>query len=136
MKKFFSGIVRTLYLSDKLSYLKASLLNTAFGISLMYGIYAFTQSKQASIFTVYLIGYFVGIFNYNKIGFNRKSRPPYIAYGVVYILTFWLNSFLSTFAMQPLKSFYLAQVLVVPVVAIFQWIVLNIWVFRIIDEAP
>ena len=130
MKKLFSDMVRTLYLSDKLSYIKASILNTALGISLMYGIYAVTQSKQASIFTANLLGYFVSIFNYNRIGFNRKSRPPYIAYGAVYILTFWLNLFLTTLAVQSSMSFYLAQIFVVPVVAIFQWILLNVWVFK------
>jgi len=134
MKKFFSDIVRTLYFSDKLSYIKASLLNTALGLSLMYGIYSVSQSKQASIFTANLLGYFVSIVNYNRIGFDRKSRPPYITYGVVYALTFWLNLFLTTLVMQFFKNFYLAQIFVVPVVAIFQWIALNVWVFKIIDE--
>jgi len=116
--------------SDKLSYLKASLINTAFGISNMFVVYGFTTDKQLAIFWANIFGYFVSLISYNWVGFKRKSRPPYFNYAIVYGLSFSLNLTFTSLLMNLYDNFYLIQFFVVPIVAICQWAALNMWVFR------
>ena len=130
IKKATSGIWNRFWLSDKLAYAKASILNTTLGITVMYALYAASQSKQLAVFSANFIGYFISILNYNNIGFGRKTRPPYLNYGIVYLSTFILNLCLVSILMGLHANFYLAQIFVVPVVAIFQWIALNFWIFK------
>ena len=118
------------WISDKLSYLKASILNTALGISVIYGLYAVSKDRQLAIFGANFLGYFISIINYKNIGFHHRGKPPYFNYGVVYLSTFALNLFLASTFMAFYANFYVAQVFVVPIVAIFQWLALNFWVFK------
>jgi hypothetical protein len=117
--------------SKLFSYLKASILNTLLGASNLWLIFYLTKNYFITIFLATFIGYFYSLFNFNRIGFKRKGlRPPYKRFAVAYSITFTLNYSLTLILISNLKDFYIVQLIVVPLVAIIQWLVLNLWTFR------
>lgn len=113
-----------------LAYLKASVLNTLLGVISLWLIFRITNNDLITIFLATFIGYFYSIYNYNRIGFKRKERPPYKRFAIAYFVTFTLNYSLTLLLTPFLHEFYIVQLIVVPLVALIQWIILNLWAFR------
>ena len=129
MKKL-KTIFHILDASKLFSYLKASILNTLLGASNLWLIFYLTKNYFITIFLATFIGYFYSILNFNRIGFKRKGqRPPYKRFAVAYSITFTLNYCLTLILIPIIKDFYLVQLIVVPLVAIIQWLILNLWTF-------
>ena len=112
-------------------YASAALINTSVGLLLIGLLYRWTASPMLTISISTLLGYAYSLATYHTIAFPGQRRsPPYLRYGVIYGLSLGLNSGLTLAVLAIKSSFWLAQLVALPIVVGVQWFGLNRWAFR------
>ena len=114
-------------------YALTSLINTSIGILVIAVLYQVSKSKDITIASAALIGYFYSIITYHKIAFkNNLKYPPYFKYAITYGGSYLANMGLTDTCLRiaPNASFLAIQLVVVPLVVVSQWLVSTLWTFR------
>ena len=113
------------------NYASAALINTAAGLLIIYLLYHCTASPIITISISTLLGYAYSLATYHTIAFPGKRRaPPFLKYSFIYSLSICINSGLTYAVMSMTSSFWIGQLIALPIAIIFQWLGLNLWAFR------
>ena len=112
-------------------YASASLFNTIVGIGIIAAIFHLTHNPYATILISAVLGYVYSLITYHYIAFDGKGlKPPYLRYAIIYTSAYLLNTLLTKALMASLQSFLYTQIIIIPIVAILQWIAARLWGFR------
>ncbi|WP_059119621.1 GtrA family protein [Vibrio sp. MEBiC08052] len=122
--------LKIIFQFEFIKYLFIGLVNTIFGYS-VYSIFIYIGLDYSiALMMATVIGV---IFNYNtyrQILFNKKSKKTiFIKFLSSYIIVYFVNLILLDH-LNLLFNEYISQIICIPPVVIFNWVIFKYWVFK------
>lgn len=123
---------KLLFSLKKLKFILTGVINTIFSYIIFALLLSLNiQSEYALLFST-IAGVIFNYFSYKGVVFKKKtSGIGFLRHIVTYSIIYFVNLGMLSFVMNYIViNTYLAQLICIPILVLFSWILMNKWVFK------